>query len=73
MSKVAVRRARGSYGRTECYDGFFLAERVCVPFVGFQVSTERTTSADSTLSTISALISVDVFVYDSAKLILRFQ
>ena len=36
--------------------GYFRLSVLCLPFAGFQVSTE-----DSTLSTISATISVDVF------------
>ena len=47
---------------------FFPAERVCVPFVGFQDSTERTTSADLTFSTTSATILVDVFGYNAATI-----
>ena len=43
--------------------GYFRLIVLCVPFVGFQVSTEIT-SADSTLS----MISVDVFGYDSATI-----
>ena len=52
--------AMAVWSATICY---FRLSLLCVPFVGFQVSTEIT-SADSTLSTIL----VDVFGYDSATI-----
>ena len=44
---------------------FFPTERFFVQFVGFQVSMEKTTSADSTLSSISPTVLVVIFDYDS--------